>query len=139
GVVLALLRAAAGRWLVASRPEGKELAGWWELPGGKPFANEEPFAALSRELDEELGVVVDVAEPWLFLLHAYRKKKVRLDVWLVRRFSGVPRAREGQQLRWLFARELEGVGLLPADWPIVERLKAFERAELQLSKAKSPA
>lgn len=120
------MRDADGRWLVTSRPAGKELAGWWEFPGGKRGAAEEPFAALVRELDEELGVVVEAAEPCLTLVHPYPEKRVRLDVWLVTRFSGTPQPREGQELRWLLAGELEGVGLLPADRPIVEWLGRFE-------------
>lgn len=126
-VVVALLRDEEGRWLVTSRPVGKELAGWWEFPGGKRRAAEEPFAALVRELDEELGVVVEAAEPCLELVHAYPEKRVRLDVWLVTRFSGTPEAREGQDLRWLRASKLKSVELLPADWPIVEWLNRFDR------------
>src|SRR5690606_3380159 len=118
-VVVALLRDAEGRWLVTSRPAGKELAGWWEFPGGKRGADEEPFAALVRELDEELGVVVEAAEPCLELVHTYPEKRVRLDVWLVTRFAGTPQPREAQELRWLRAGELESVSLLPADRPIV--------------------
>jgi 8-oxo-dGTP diphosphatase len=126
-VVVALMRDAEGRWLVTSRPANKELAGWWEFPGGKRNAAEEPFAALVRELDEELGVAVQAAEPCLELVHDYPGKRVRLDIWLVTRFSGTPEPREGQELRWVRAGELESVGLLPADRPIVEWLGRYER------------
>ena len=130
-VVVALLRDPQGRWLVASRPDGKELAGWWEFPGGKRAAAEAAYAALVRELDEELGVTVDAAEPCLTLVHPYPGKRVRLDVWRVTRFSGTPEPREGQELRWLRASELESIGLLPADRPIVEWLRSLERQELE--------
>lgn len=130
-VVVALLRDAEGRWLVTSRPEGKELAGWWEFPGGKRAATEEPFAALVRELDEELGVAVEAAEARFALVHCYPDKRVRLDVWLVTRFSGTPQPREGQALRWVRAGELEAVALLPADRPIVESLCSLEQQELE--------
>jgi 8-oxo-dGTP diphosphatase len=126
-VVVALMRDAEGRWLVTCRPGGKELAGWWEFPGGKRGAAEEAFAALIRELDEELGVVVEAAEPCLELVHDYPGKRVRLDVWLVTRFSGTPEAREGQDMRWVRAGELDRLRLLPADGPIVEWLRRYER------------
>jgi 8-oxo-dGTP diphosphatase len=126
-VVVGLLCDAKGRWLITSRPAGKELAGWWEFPGGKRSAGEEPFAALVRELDEELGVHVEAAERWLELVHDYPDRRVHLDVWLVTRYRGTPAPRESQQVRWLRAHELEAAGLLPADRPIVERLDALER------------
>jgi 8-oxo-dGTP diphosphatase len=41
-----------GRVLLAQRPEGKSMAGLWELPGGKIEAGETPEAALILELRE---------------------------------------------------------------------------------------
>ncbi|NUS44841.1 MAG: NUDIX domain-containing protein, partial [Mycobacteriaceae bacterium] len=46
----------AGRLLVAQRRTPPELAGQWELPGGKVEFGETPQEALRRELAEELGV-----------------------------------------------------------------------------------
>ncbi|HKQ82144.1 MAG TPA: NUDIX domain-containing protein, partial [Steroidobacteraceae bacterium] len=46
------------RVLIAQRPDGKPMAGWWEFPGGKVHANESAYQALVRELHEELGVEV---------------------------------------------------------------------------------
>ena len=45
-----------GRVLIAQRPEGKHMAGWWEFPGGKVANGESDADALMRELREELGV-----------------------------------------------------------------------------------
>ena len=47
---------ADNRVLIAQRPEGKQLAGLWEFPGGKLHPGERPEDALARELEEELGV-----------------------------------------------------------------------------------
>ena len=52
---------ADGRVLICQRPEGKQLAGLWEFPGGKVEAGETPEAALIRELKEELGIEVKQA------------------------------------------------------------------------------
>ncbi|MGH3562710.1 MAG: NUDIX domain-containing protein, partial [Mycobacterium sp.] len=48
--------------LVAQRRRPPELAGRWELPGGKVASGETERAALARELAEELGVDADAVE-----------------------------------------------------------------------------
>lgn len=121
-VVVGLISDGKGRWLVNCRPPGTELAGSWEFPGGKRLTGEAPLAALARELAEELGIAVLEAQPVLVLEHAYPGKRVRLDVWHVRRYAGEVAAREGQPLRWVTVEECRDLALLEADWPIVARL-----------------
>jgi 8-oxo-dGTP diphosphatase len=122
-VLVGLIRDERGRWLVNQRRAGTHMAGWWEFPGGKSRPDEAPFTALHRELDEELGIDVRDAEAWFELAHDYPDKHVRLDIWRVKSFAGEITAREGQALRWVAADEFAGLQLLPADWPIVERLQ----------------
>jgi 8-oxo-dGTP diphosphatase len=124
-VVVGLIGDSNGRWLVNCRPPGAPLAGSWEFPGGKKEPGEAPLAALKRELDEELGIDVLEAEPVLVLEHDYPDKRVRLDVWHVLRYRGEATAREGQPLRWVTASECHELPFLPADWPIVERLRSL--------------
>jgi 8-oxo-dGTP diphosphatase len=124
-VVVGLIGDSSGRWLVNRRPAGRPLAGAWEFPGGKRQSGEAPLAALARELREELGIDVQAAESVLVVEHDYPDKRVRLDVWHVRRFGGEIRAREGQPLRWVTVAECRRLPLLEADWPIVERLASL--------------
>ena len=49
-VVAAALFDADGRVLIAERPAGKHMAGWWEFPGGKVGPGETDADALVREL-----------------------------------------------------------------------------------------
>lgn len=133
-VLVGLIRDERDRWLVNRRRPGTDLAGFWEFPGGKRQTGETPLAALRRELDEELGIDVLTAEPWLRLEHDYPDKTVLLDVWRVLDYRGEVGAREGQALDWVPAAELAALPLLPADLPIVAALR---REDATVSK--SPA
>lgn len=99
------------------------MAGSWEFPGGKLDQGEPPVEGLRRELDEEVGIRVETAEPLLEQRYRYPERDVRLDVWWVLSYSGEVRPREGQALRWVEVEELAGVDLLPADAPIVAAIR----------------
>lgn len=122
-VVAAVLRDREGRVLIAERPAGKPLAGFWEFPGGKREPGEPAFDALKRELHEELGIEVGRAYRLLRFSHRYPERVVELDVWRVTHLAGVPESREGQRLTWQRPGSLMGIGLLPADLPIVGALE----------------
>jgi 8-oxo-dGTP diphosphatase len=121
-VLVGLIGDADGRWLVSRRRPGTHLAGAWEFPGGKRRPDESRLAALCRELEEELGIVVAAAEPLLEVVHEYPDRCVRLDVWRVLDYRGVVAAREAQQLDWVPADRLAALPLLAADLPIIEAL-----------------
>ena len=82
-----------------------ELAGLWELPGGKVAPGESDAAGLARELHEELGVEVtvgarlgaDVALSETMTLRAYR----------VTQTGGALRPHDHRALRWVTADELD--------------------------------
>ena len=126
-VVAGALFDSQGRILIAQRPPGKHMAGGWEFPGGKLELDEQPLAGLKRELQEELGVEVLEATPLIAYEHGYSDRRVLLDLWLVSRYAGQPRSVEGQPLQWVTIDELETVGLLEADRPMIPALRAARR------------
>jgi DHA1 family inner membrane transport protein len=58
-VIVAAVIERGHRVLIAQRAEGP-LAGFWEFPGGKRERGERDATALRREIDEELGICVEV-------------------------------------------------------------------------------
>ncbi len=123
-VVAAALVDPDNRVLIAQRPEGKQLAGLWEFPGGKIDAGERPEASLIRELYEELGITVkeDCLAPLTFASHAYEDFHLLMPLYICRRWEGIVASREGQALKWVQARSLRDYPMPPADAPLIPPL-----------------
>ena len=127
---LVLVAAAAmidvdGRVLIAKRPQGKQMAGLWEFPGGKVESGETPEACLIRELDEELGVKVTEAclAPFVFTSHAYESFHLLMPLYLCRRWEGVIQAREHEAVAWVRPNKMADYPMPPADAPLVAWLR----------------
>ena len=123
-VVACALIDADNRVLIAQRPEGKTLAGLWEFPGGKLEPNERPEPALIRELNEELGIVVQESclAPLTFASHAYDDFQLLMPLYVCRRWEGTVTGREGQTLAWVRANKLRDYPMPPADIPLIAHL-----------------
>ncbi|MHA1536237.1 MAG: (deoxy)nucleoside triphosphate pyrophosphohydrolase [Alphaproteobacteria bacterium] len=118
---------ADGRVLLARRPEGKEMAGLWEFPGGKLAPAETPEACLIRELKEELGIDVSASclAPFTFASHAYEDFHLLMPLYLCRVWEGIAGPREGQALKWLRPGDMDAIPMPPADVPLVAMLRDF--------------
>ncbi len=99
-VAVGVLRRADGSFLLTQRPPGKPMPGYWEFPGGKLEPGESVGDALVREFKEELDIIVEDAAPWVVRTHVYAHATVRLHFWCAQRWQGIPRALEGQGVRW---------------------------------------
>jgi 8-oxo-dGTP diphosphatase len=116
---------ADGRVLLAQRPAGKSMAGLWEFPGGKVDAGETPEAALIRELAEELGIDVTASclAPFTFASYTYPDFHLLMPLYVCRKWSGIPTAREGQRFSWVRPARLAEYPMPPADVPLVAMLR----------------
>lgn len=114
--------------LAARRSAPWDLAGGWELPGGKVEAAESEVEALVRECREELGVSVHAGErvPGEWVL----RDNLVLRVYLATIIAGEPQPLEDHdELRWLPAARLDEVAWLPADVPAVAAVRNFARLD----------
>ena len=120
-VVAGILLDKNGRYLLSSRPEGKPYAGYWEFA---VEAGESDFQALQREFEEELGIRIFAATPWLTKVHSYEHAHVRLHfLWVeADQWTGEIQSREGQKWAWQKAGDFTVAPMLPANSALLRSL-----------------
>lgn len=118
-----------GEVLLAKRPEGKDLAGLWEFPGGKLKEGELPEKALMRELNEELGIKIQQAdfEPLTFVSceKSIEGKNLLMYLYKVSKWKGKILPVENQKFAWVKIESLgDYVDIMPrADVPLANFLQ----------------
>jgi 8-oxo-dGTP diphosphatase len=124
-VVAAALADGQGRVLLQRRSPGRAMAGLWEFPGGKVEPDERPEAALVRELEEELGieVEVDALSPAAFASADNAGRHMLLLLFLCRQWSGEPRPLDAAELAWVLPADMAALPMPPADGPLIPLLE----------------
>ena len=116
-----------GKMLITQRPSGSHLEGLWEFPGGKREQNESFAQCLVRELAEELGIEVAIAEEIETLVHEYPEKTVRLKFFHCQWLKHEPQTLGCPAFRWISRDELTKYEFPPADKTLLQRLGSEDR------------
>ncbi|WAL58314.1 A/G-specific adenine glycosylase [Thermocoleostomius sinensis] len=104
------------------RPDGL-LGGLWEFPGGKIEPNETVEACIRREIQEELGIEVEVGDRLITIDHTYSHFHVTLNVHHCRHVQGEPQPIECAEVRWVTVDELDQFPFPKANVQIITALQ----------------
>ncbi len=122
-VVVGLIKNKDGHILVARRGPHQSHPQKLEFPGGKIDPDEPPFAALVRELHEELGITVKKATFVLEVPFEYQREgSVILHVWVVDAYEGEPYGAEDQEVFWVPLSKINNADFLHANTVIIDYL-----------------
>lgn len=127
-VVAAALFNEKDQLLLAQRPAGKNLAGFWEFPGGKIEPDESPEDAIIRELSEELNITLSKTDliPTTFISHTYEQFQLVMPLFVCKKWSGTIKCMENQQIDWVDlhdSRLFDSHPPAPADIRLINFLK----------------
>ncbi|MGO8673830.1 MAG: (deoxy)nucleoside triphosphate pyrophosphohydrolase [Capsulimonadaceae bacterium] len=127
-VALAIVIHPAGdRVLIARRPSGVHLSGFWEFPGGKVEPGEAPAHTAVRECLEETGIAVAVREAWPPLDFDYPDRSVKLHPFLCDTAEGQiephqSRPGGGRETVWVTRASLASFKFPAANSTLLKRL-----------------
>ncbi|MFW6216189.1 MAG: A/G-specific adenine glycosylase [Desulfohalobiaceae bacterium] len=121
-----------GRILVQKRPETGLMPGLWEFPGGKLQQGETPQKGLQREIQEELGIDVQVGEILATVRHSYTSFRVRLQAYFCTPVSNKEQLRPqaAEEVYWAAPHELPGFSFPAANRRLVTLLARLDPGEL---------
>ncbi len=122
--------ASDGRVLLQRRRLDAQHGGLWEFPGGKVEAGETPVAALTREIDEELGIALAAGDlrPLTFASNATlapgEGRGIVILLYTCRSWRGEAECRDGEEIAWFAPQQLRKLAMPPLDYPLAEALIA---------------
>jgi A/G-specific adenine glycosylase len=111
-----------GKILISQRPLKGLLGGLWEFPGGKQERGESLPETIRREIQEELGIIVDVGRKLVKVDHAYSHFKITLHAHDCIYRSGKVRAQGVMDWRWARPQELKKFAFPAANQPVIQKL-----------------
>ncbi len=111
-----------GKVFAACRGKGKNLAGYWEFPGGKIESGETLLECIKREMLEELNMLINPIKVLPHIVHDYENFSIDLHPVLCEVEHEKFELREHTDAGWFTCQQIEQLKWTPADLPIVMQL-----------------
>ena len=115
----------AGQILIDRRKPDGLLGGMWEFPGGKVELGETIPACIQREIQEELGIEIEVGDRLIIIDHTYSHFHVTLNVHHCKHLSGEPQPLQCDEIRWVELADLDSYPFPKANLQIIEALRQW--------------
>lgn len=120
---VAVIWSQSGQILIDRRPASGLFGGLWEFPGGKLELGESIQDCIKREIQEELGIEIEVREHLITIDYIYAHLQVTLIVHHCRHINGIPQPLECDEIRWVTIDELEQYNFPTANEKIIKALQ----------------
>ncbi|MGI2905881.1 8-oxo-dGTP diphosphatase MutT [Tolypothrix sp. VBCCA 56010] len=117
-----------GQILIDRRRRSGAMGGLWEFPGGKIEKGETVEECIKREINEELGILIEVGKHLITIDHTYTHLRVTLTVHHCRHLKGVPQPLECDEIRWVNLDELDRFAFPQANIQIIAALREGDRS-----------
>jgi A/G-specific adenine glycosylase len=117
-----------GHFLITQRPLDGMLGGLWEFPGGKRRPREALAVCLHREIQEELGITIEVGDLLCTIEHTFTHFHMTLYAFDCQWLQGTPQCLGCDQLRWVTLDDLDAFAFPVADQKIIATLRGGEPA-----------
>ena len=117
-------RESDGRYLIAQRLEKGMLGGMWEFPGGKLEEGESMSDCIQRELQEELGIRVDVGKRFMKVRHTYSHFHLDMDVHHAQWQGDEPQTLDCAAFAWASVPEMREYPFGGADLKVISRMES---------------
>jgi len=109
-------------YLIAQRNKNKYMALTWEFPGGKVEPNENFHEALSREIQEELNIQINVYEKIAEEKYKDDEIDIILHYYLCSEKSGTIRLNEHENIAWVEKEDFDKYDFVEGDGNVLSLL-----------------
>ena len=109
-------------YLIAQRNKNKYMGLTWEFPGGKVEPNENFHEALSREIQEELNIQINVLEKIAEEKYKDDEIDIILHYYLCSEKSGAIRLNEHENIAWVEKEDFDKYDFVEGDGNVLSLL-----------------